>query len=46
MAICCVILRGCGGSSVSNLGSCAGGDTGACGTAMLKMVTSCLRDVV
>ena len=35
---CRVLLRDCGGSGVSNLGSCAGGGAGAWGTSMLKIL--------
>ena len=46
MAGCCVLLRGCGGSGVSALRSCAGGGDGAWGTAVLNMAASFLRAVV
>ena len=46
MASCCVILRGCGGSGVSTLGSYAGGGSGAWVTAVLKMAAIFLRAVV
>ena len=46
MVGCCVLLRGCCGSGVSTLGSCAGGGAGAWGTDVLRMVASCLRSGV
>ena len=44
MAGCCVL--GCCGSGASTLGSCAGGGSGAWGTAVLKMADSYLRAVI
>ena len=43
---CFVLLRRCGGSSVSALIIFAGGGAGDCGAAVLKMAASCLSAVV